>query len=55
LAAQVEQHLSGCHDGGEQVPTKGLMHRIFLCRPAATLCGILTSPNGADRLPVQVN
>src|SRR5256712_604131 len=47
----MEQHLSGCHDGGQQVPTKGLMHRIFLCRPAATLCGILTSPNGADRLP----
>src|SRR2546422_6703193 len=47
LAVQMEQHLSGCHDGAQRVPTKRLMHRIFLCRPAATLCSILTSPNGA--------
>src|SRR3989442_620389 len=49
----MEQHLSGCDDGGQRFPTKGLMHRIFLCRSPATLCirsRILTSPSGADRL-----
>src|SRR5258708_6313150 len=51
----MEQHLSGFHDGARHFPTKGLMRRIFRCRPPATLSNrvavFLTSPNGADRLP----
>jgi hypothetical protein len=33
----MEWHLSGYHDARQHFPTKGLMHRTFLCRSAATL------------------